>query len=324
MAVARVTETRPAADLRQSGRRAGRTGVRRRVVRAQCGPIAGACSFRLSKKVSPSPNGSARANGWRCAMGRVAQLAEARSGGLRRLRAGPARLRRQERFPGVVLGLSGGINSALVRRHGGRCARRRARALRDAALPLHVAGNRSRTRRPCAKALGVRYDMVPIARAVEGFEAALSRCSTALPRDVTEENLQARARGVMLMAISNKFGADGGDHRQQVGNVGRLCHALWRHERRLQSDQGSLQDRGLSPGAAAQPLEAGRCAGAGRHGDPGEHHDAARRRAELRENQKDQDTLPPYDVLDAILERLVEREEPVADDRRSTVSIARP
>ena len=59
----------------------------------------------------------------------------------------------------------------------------------------------------CAKALGIRYDIVPIAAAVEGLEKALAPLTAGLPRDVTEENLQARARGTILMAISNKFGA---------------------------------------------------------------------------------------------------------------------
>src|SRR4029077_13024138 len=57
-----------------------------------------------------------------------------------------------------------------------------------------------------AKALGVHYDIVPIASAVEGLEKSLAPLMAGLKRDVTEENLQARARGVILMAISNKFG----------------------------------------------------------------------------------------------------------------------
>src|SRR5580704_7142083 len=57
-----------------------------------------------------------------------------------------------------------------------------------------------------ASALGITYDVLPIETAVTGFERALEPVFDKLPRDVTEENLQARARGVMLMAISNKFG----------------------------------------------------------------------------------------------------------------------
>jgi NAD synthase len=77
-----------------------------------------------------------------------------------------------------------------------------------------------------------------------------------LPRDVTEENLQSRTRGTILMAISNKFGVIVVTTANKSENIGWLCHALRRHERRLQSDQGSLQDRGLPAGAAAQWLEA--------------------------------------------------------------------
>src|SRR6202162_4134779 len=57
----------------------------------------------------------------------------------------------------------------------------------------------------CAKALGVHHEILPIAPAIEGLEKALAAAFTGLPRDVTEENLQARARGTILMAISNKF-----------------------------------------------------------------------------------------------------------------------
>ena len=57
------------------------------------------------------------------------------------------------------------------------------------------------------KALGIRYEVLPIAAAVNGFEEILSGTFAGLPRDITEENLQARARGTLLMAISNKTGA---------------------------------------------------------------------------------------------------------------------
>ena len=104
----------------------------------------------------------------------------------------------------------------------------------------------------CAKALGVRYDIVPIAPAVEGFEAALEPAlRRAAARRHRGESAGARARhhpdGDLQQVRS-----DGGDHRQQVGDVGRLRHALRRHERRLQSDQGPLQDGGLSALAPAQ------------------------------------------------------------------------
>ena len=107
-------------------------------------------------------------------------------------------------FPGVVLGLSGGVDSAL-------CAAMAVDALgaervRCVMMPYKFTAQESLDdAAACAKALGVRYQILPIAPAVEGLEAALAPAFAGLPRDVTEENLQARARGTILMAISNKF-----------------------------------------------------------------------------------------------------------------------
>ena len=102
-----------------------------------------------------------------------------------------------------------------------------------------------------ARALGVQYDVVPIESAVRGLEGALTRlCRRAARRD-RRELAGARPRHHPDGDLQ-QVRPDGGDDRQQVGNVRRLCDALWRHERRLQSDQGPVQDRGVSPGAAAQ------------------------------------------------------------------------
>src|SRR5581483_2576621 len=108
-------------------------------------------------------------------------------------------------FKGVVLGLSGGIDSAL-------CATMAVDALgkdrvRCVMLPYRYTSQDSlKDAAQCAKALGVQYDVVPIEQAVLGLEATLKSTFEGWPRDVTEENIQARARGVILMAISNKFG----------------------------------------------------------------------------------------------------------------------
>src|SRR5215470_6542233 len=108
-------------------------------------------------------------------------------------------------FPGVVIGLSGGVDSAL-------CAVMAVDALgaervRCVMLPYRFTSQDSLADAgEIAKALGVHYDIVPIASAVEGLEKSLAPLMAGLKRDVTEENLQARARGVILMAISNKFG----------------------------------------------------------------------------------------------------------------------
>src|SRR5262249_54866169 len=107
-------------------------------------------------------------------------------------------------FPGVVLGLSGGIDSAL-------CAAMAVDALgpdrvRCVMMPYKYTAQESLIdAAACAKALGVNYSVVPIASAFEGFEAALRPVFSGLPHDVTEENLQSRARGTILMAISNKL-----------------------------------------------------------------------------------------------------------------------
>jgi NAD+ synthase len=162
-----------------------------------------------------------------------------------------------------------------------------------------------------AKALGVRYDIVPIESAVTGIEQALAPVFIGLARDVTEENLQARARGTILMAISNKFGlmvvTTGNKSEMSVGyatlygdmNGGyNPIKDLYKTEvYRLARLRNARKPVGaLGPGGPVIP----------------DNILTRAPTAELRENQTDQDTLPPYDVLDAILERLVEREEPIA------------
>src|SRR5262245_6668749 len=108
-------------------------------------------------------------------------------------------------FAGVVIGLSGGIDSALV-------AALSVDALgpervRCVMLPYRFTAQASLDDAArVARALGVRYDVVPIEKAVKGIEATLAPLFVGKARDVTEENLQARARGTILMAISNKFG----------------------------------------------------------------------------------------------------------------------
>src|SRR5260370_6407201 len=109
-------------------------------------------------------------------------------------------------FPGVLLGISGGIDSAL-------CAAIAVHALgservRGVMLPLRFTAQVSLDdAAKLARALNIRYEVLPIAQAVNGFEAILSDTFAGLPRDHTAENLQARTRGTLLMAISNKTGA---------------------------------------------------------------------------------------------------------------------
>jgi NAD+ synthase len=213
-------------------------------------------------------------------------------------------------FAGVVLGLSGGIDSALV-----------AALAVDALgpervhcvmLPYRFTAQASLDdAERVAKALGVQYNVVPIEKAVQGLEATLAPLFAGKARDVTEENLQARARGTILMAISNKFNVmvvtTGNKSEMSVGyatlygdmNGGyNPVKDLYKTEvYRLARLRNHWKPRGaLGPDGVVIP----------------DNILTRAPSAELRENQTDQDTLPPYDVLDAILERLVEREEPIA------------
>ena len=194
-------------------------------------------------------------NGWRCLEGPMAKPERKRAGRLFRLRAGLARLCGQERLCGRGAGTLGRRRFRAVRRHRGRCAGRQARALRDAALSLHLAGipRRRRVHRTRAgRAVRHRSDRKRGRRPRAGAGAAVRGRA---PRRHRGEPAGAGARR-HLDGDLQQARPDGGDHRQQIGDVGRLRHPLRRHERRLQSDQGSLQDRGLPPGAPAQRLRA--------------------------------------------------------------------
>ena len=210
------------------------------------------------------------AGGWVCTQGERSALEEHDAAAYHACMLGLRDYVNKNGFPGVVLGLSGGVDSALV-----------AAMATDALgpervhcvmLPYRYTSNESLSdAAACAEALGVRYETIPIAEPVEGFLKVLAKPFAGVKPDITEENIQSRVRGSLLMAISNKFGVDGADHRQQERDVGGLCHALRRHERRVQSDQGPLQDGGLCALPLAQRARAQGCQGTGRHRDPGEH-----------------------------------------------------
>ena len=253
---------------------------------------------------------SRSAGGWHCAQRPIAPAEDLDKSDYAACVLGLRDYVEKNRFKGVVLGLSGGIDSAL-------CAAMAVDALgsdrvRAVMLPYRYTSQESRTDAAAvASALGVRYDIVPIESAVQGLEAALAGIFAGAPRDVTEENLQARARGVILMAISNKFGLmvvttgnksemsvgyatlygdmNGGFnpikdlYKTEVYRLARLRNA-WKPDGTRGPDRAVIPENVMTRAPSA----------------------------ELRENQTDQDTLPPYDVLDQILERLVEREESTA------------
>ena len=214
-------------------------------------------------------------------------------------------------FPGIVLGLSGGIDSALTAAVAvDALGSDRVRGVR---LPSQFTSAASMDdAEETARLLGMRLDTIPIAGSVQAIEGATAPVFAGRPRDVTEENMQARVRGVLLMALSNKFAellvTTGNKSEMSVGYAtlyGDMCGgysvlkdvyktevyalARWRNEQR--------PDGALGPGGRTIP----------------ESSITKAPTAELRPNQTDQDTLPPYDELDAILTQLIEEERSVAD-----------
>ena len=265
--------------------------------------------------------------GWRCAPGPMAAAEEGDAADYTACMLGLRDYVDKNGFRGVVIGLSGGVDSAL-------CATLAVDAIgadrvRCVMLPYRFTSQESLDDAAAiAHALGLHYDTVPIESAVQGLEASLAKIFAGAPRDVTEENLQARARGTILMAISNKFGlmvvTTGNKSEMSVGYA------------TLYGDMNG----GFNPIKDLYKTEVYRLARLrnswkpdGALGPDGrvivENVITRAPSAELRENQTDQDTLPPYDVLDQILERLVEREDPLATiiaagfDRETVMKIDR-
>jgi NAD+ synthase len=244
--------------------------------------------------------------GWVCAKGEVEKEEDHLTAVYSAMVLGLRDYVNKNRFPGVVLGLSGGIDSAIsaavaVDALG-------ADRVRCVMLPSRYTSQDSlHDAEECAKLLGVRYESVPIEGAVDAFTKALAPTFTGKNADTTEENIQSRTRGVILMAISNKFGpmvlTTGNKSEMSVGYAtlyGDMCGGYnvlkdvyktevfklshWRNENVPRGGLGS-KTRVIPERIITKPPS-----------------------AELRDNQKDQDSLPPYDILDGILECLVENE----------------
>jgi NAD+ synthetase len=201
----------------------------------------------------------------------------------------------KNRFPGVLVGLSGGIDSALTLAIAvDALGRERVRALMlpsryNAAMSLEDA-------RAMAGILGVRYDEIPIDGVFDGFRAALAEEFKNSPEDATEENIQARIRGTLLMALSNKHGAI----VLTTGNKSEMAVGYATLYGDMAGGFGVLKDisKTLVYRLAHYRNSFGRVIP--------ERIITRAPSAELRLDQTDQDSLPPYDVLDAILEAYVE------------------
>jgi len=245
-------------------------------------------------------------DGWECDTGVRAKLADAMETDWRACVLGLRDYVNKNGFENVVLGLSGGIDSAIV-------AAMSVDALgeervRCVMMPYRYTSDESlKDAEACARALGVRYEIVPISEPVEGFLSALSDTFAGTKEGVTEENLQSRARGVILMGISNKFGSmvvtTGNKSEMSVGYA--TLYGDMNGGFNPIKDLYKMQVYALSEWRNNHvPPD---CLGPSGMVIPQNIIDKAPT-AELREGQTDQDSLPPYPVLDKILESLVEHE----------------
>ncbi|MCC7204088.1 MAG: NAD+ synthase [Phycisphaeraceae bacterium] len=214
-------------------------------------------------------------------------------------------------FKSIVLGLSGGIDSALTAALA--TAAMGKEKVRGVAMPSRFSSEHSLAdAREAAARLGIGFDVVPIEGPHKAFEGALSPVFAGLEPGVAEENVQARIRGVILMAVSNKFGSllvtTGNKSELAVGYCtlyGDMAGGL-----AVISDVPKTMVWELARWINQNP-ESPLLREYGRAVIP-ENSIAKVPSAELRPNQTDQDSLPPYDVLDAIVELYVEQEQSTA------------
>ena len=246
------------------------------------------------------------AQGWQCAQQNLCEAPSDLASVYQAMVLGLRDYVNKNRFPGIILGLSGGVDSALsaavaVDALG-------AERVRCVMMPSAYTSDESlEDAQTCAGLLKTRYETIPIGPAMDAYDAMLAPAFEGQDSDLTEENIQARCRGVLLMALSNKFGdmvlTTGNKSEISMGyatlygdmcggysvlkdvyktTVFALCH--WRNQTRLSLFLGP-PGRVIPERIITKPPS-----------------------AELRADQKDCDSLPEYDELDAILERLIEGE----------------
>jgi len=244
--------------------------------------------------------------GWQCKSGNIETPASEEERIYKAMMLGLKDYVEKNKFPGVVIGLSGGIDSALT-------AAVAVDALGKEKVRLVMMPSRYTSAESLedaqfvADALGVKLENISIEDAFSAFEDMLAPTFSGRKADITEENLQSRIRGNILMAISNKFGhmvvSTGNKSEMSVGYAtlyGDMCGGYsvlkdvykmqvyavsrWRNENKPQQafgPEGVVINKNIITKAPT---------------------------AELKPNQKDEDSLPPYEILDGILEKLVEQE----------------
>ena len=209
-------------------------------------------------------------------------------------------------FPGALLGLSGGIDSALVLAVAVDALG--PSKVRAVMMPSPYTADISWIdARDMAQRLGVRYDELSIVPEFEAFQASLAKDFEGMPLDATEENIQARIRGTLLMALSNKFGSI----VLTTGNKSEMATGYCTLYGDMAGGFAVIKDL-----VKTEVFKLARWRNA--HDPYGTGSDPIPERiitrppsAELRPDQTDQDSLPPYEVLDAILERYMENDESI-------------
>ncbi len=251
-------------------------------------------------------NWQKKVGSWVCELGEINAIPEGYEAIYLAMVTGLRDYVRKNHFPGVVLGMSGGIDSAIsaivaVDALG-------AENVHLVMMPSKYTSEESLLDAAlCADWIGARIDNIPIEPAVQAYDEMLAGQFAGMEGDTTEENLQSRIRGVMLMAISNKFGymllTTGNKSEMSVGYAtlyGDMCGGYSVIKDLYKTDVFAICEwrnknhplGGLGPRGQVMP----------------ENIITKPPTAELKPDQKDEDSLPPYEVLDDILECLVERE----------------
>jgi NAD+ synthase (glutamine-hydrolysing) len=211
-------------------------------------------------------------------------------------------------FPGALIGLSGGIDSALVLAVAVDALG--ADKVRTVMMPSPYTADISWIdAADMARRVGVRYDELSIVPMFDAFKATLAPDFAGRAEDATEENIQARVRGTLLMALSNKFGAI----VLTTGNKSEMATGYCTLYGDMAGGFAVIKDVAKTLVYRLAAWRNARALAAGLEPPIPERIITRAPSAELRPDQTDQDSLPPYDVLDDILARWMEQDQSLAE-----------